>query len=359
VDFGLLGTEGVQGGFFKNGTGTTTLSLANTYTGPSVINSGTLIVTNATGLGTGANGGLNIVGGTLQVSGDITMPHTVITRGDAATSNTAGSIVSSGTNTIGGAINFGNPGGAFSNIISTDGTLTLTGAMSTSQAAPAVGVRTFNFGGAGDIVASGIISDNTSPVVVSKTGSGALSLSGFNDYTGGTIIQEGTVFLEGAVSGATTINGSGAVLAGGGMAQDIDLILGGIAPGNDDFPIGTLGADSLTLSPSASLFKFDLSSVDSQSDLLNLSGALTKGGGTMTFNFLGGKAGEIYTLMNFGSTDLTSADAASFLALGTPGTFSISSSALTYSVIPEPAVLTQLGLGLFMFGRFAGRRRRS
>jgi autotransporter-associated beta strand protein len=64
------GTNGTGGSLSKVGTGTVTLSGANTYTGGTTVNSGALLVTNTSGSATGT-GAINVTSGTLGGNGII------------------------------------------------------------------------------------------------------------------------------------------------------------------------------------------------------------------------------------------------------------------------------------------------
>lgn len=334
TDFGLL-TGGVQGGVILSGTGTTVFNLANTFTAGGSMSAGMVVAASSGALGSGANGGFSITGGSLHLKNDITLGFagTITTHGESAASDTNGSFMSTGNNTVTSPVVFGNVGGLVSNIVSLSGTLTLNGALSASLAAP----RTFNFGGPGDVVVAGAI---TGELAVSKTGPGTTTIANATDnsYSGGTFIHDGILRNQGLIVGPTTIDGAGAVLAGTGfVGGDVTLTSGAIAPGDGVSPIGTLTLGALSLSPTASAFHMDLSSVDDSSDLLTLS-SLVGGGGTVTFNFKGGTVGHTYTLFQFGSSNLSASDVSAFLTTGGTGTFSIASgNTLTYTVLTVEA----------------------
>ena len=81
---------GTGGSLAKTGTGTLTLSGANTYTGSTTVSAGTLLVSNGTGSGTGT-GAVNVNAGTLGGRGIISGPLTIGTgNGPGATLAPAG-----------------------------------------------------------------------------------------------------------------------------------------------------------------------------------------------------------------------------------------------------------------------------
>jgi autotransporter-associated beta strand protein len=168
----------------KTGGGTVTLSGANTYSGGTTLNAGTLqIGSSSTGSVTNGpvgTGTLTLNGGTLSSNvGDF------ITVRSIANAITFGGDVTFGTNTNFGALAF-----------SGAGTLT--------------GDRTLTF--IADVTYSGNIGESGGSFGITKNGSGTLKLSGFNTYSGGTTVNAGLLWLNsggalGSASGSLTVNG--------------------------------------------------------------------------------------------------------------------------------------------------------
>ncbi|HZB90496.1 MAG TPA: autotransporter domain-containing protein, partial [Stellaceae bacterium] len=210
-----------SGGLTKAGPGTLTLAAANSYTGGTVIDAGTLQLSGAGTLGSGA---LLLNGGTLALNG---------------TSQSVGSL--SG----GGAMSLGS------------GTLTVN--------------QTTNATYTGAISGSGS---------VFKTGSGTLILDSVNTYTGGTTVSAGTLEIgdinnpNASVAGDVTV-ASGGTLAGHGTVEgDLSNTAGGtVSPGGT---IGTLTIGGNYTQGSSSTLHIEVS--PTAASKLDVSGAASLAG---------------------------------------------------------------------------------
>jgi autotransporter-associated beta strand protein len=226
--------------------------------------------------------------------------------------------------------------------------------------APASGSHTFD-GLIANGAAGGILH-------ISKGGSGT-QVFGANfvgNYTGATLVNNGTLIIDGTLSAsATTVTSTltdTAILAGHGTVQAITLAGGAGFGGVLDISaatgsaLGDLNATSLawngTTGFAFSQLKFDLSGDSAASDQLVLSGAMTKGTGDF-FRFDFGNTGDAsvarpYTLVTavggfgtFAATDFTYTG----LSSGVTGSFEINGNNLNFvTVIPEPGTWVLLGI---------------
>ncbi|MDR7957737.1 autotransporter outer membrane beta-barrel domain-containing protein, partial [Salmonella enterica] len=288
----FINNIGGTGRVEKSGDDTLTLSGSNTYTGGTLISSGTLVASNVEALGTGDitdnavlelnTGGTfdNVISGSGQVvkSGDETLTLS------GANSYTGGTLISSGTlvandvNALGtGDVTDNatlelNTGGTFDNAISGSGqvvksgdeTLTLSGSNTYTGGTLISGgtlvASNVEALGNGDVTNDAVLELNTggdfdnaisgSGQVV-KSGDDALTLSGANTYTGGTTINDGTL-----------------------VATNVDALGSGDVTDNAVLELNTGGDFDNAISGSGQVEK-------SGDDVLTLSGANSYSGGTL------------------------------------------------------------------------------
>jgi autotransporter-associated beta strand protein len=179
----------------KTGGGVLTLSGANTYSGGTTLNAGTLQL-GASSTGSVTNGPVGT--GTLTLNGG-TLSSDV---GDFITTRSIANAI-----TFGGDVTFG--------------TNTNFGALAFSGAGTLTGNRTLTF--VADVTYSGNIGESGGSFGITKNGSGTLKLSGFNTYSGGTTVNAGLVWLNssgalGSSSGSLTVNGGIVDLGGNSIS---------------------------------------------------------------------------------------------------------------------------------------------
>jgi autotransporter-associated beta strand protein len=321
----------------------------NTYTGATTINAAaTARASNNNAFGTTAGSTTVTSGGRIQPNNNVTISEAVTLNGTGIASSGALQNVS-GTNIWSGQVTLGSA----TRINSDAGSLTLSSGTAVTGSGMALTV-----GGNGNTTISGVIA--TGSGTLTKDGSGTLTASAINTYTGATSVNAGTLKVSAggsiASSSLTTVN-SGGTIAGSGTVGALSLSSGGtVAPG--DSGIGTLNGSSATWNGGGA-FKFDLSNSGSTSDKLSLSGALTKGSaGTFQFDFQNSGLGVTgspvtYTLASFASTTFSAGDF-SYVNLGSlggqTGTFAIVSGGtqLQLTVVPEPGTFAMLlgGVGM-------------
>ncbi|MGB2092355.1 MAG: beta strand repeat-containing protein, partial [Akkermansiaceae bacterium] len=279
------------GSIEQAGTGTTTLNVANTHTGGTTISAGTLVIDDASALGTGAvtlSGGMladNVAGNTSSTNDIVATASTssAIINTSGGASDFSGTLSGSGTLNFGGTgdgqvganvRNFGSWSGSFSGTITHESvvggnTLFLAGLntpslkLSTSGSTSGAYTRfagtstigelsgtggvirgrngTLTVNQSTDTTYSGQLADEgTRTLTFIKDGSGSLTLDFANTYTGATTVNAGTITLTDAGrigNGGLTVNNGGAL----SIANDDFNSLDGAITVNEG---GTLSTDS-------------------------------------------------------------------------------------------------------------------
>ena len=204
----LSGIISGTGKLTQSGSGTLTLTGVNTYTGATVITSGALAITKASGLGTTAAGTTVSAGGALNLSGTVTFNAEALTLNGTGVSSGGALRNTANNNTFPGAITLGASG---VRINSDSGTLTLSGGITGSA-------KNLTVGGSGNVTISSVI--GTGSGTVTKDGSGKLTLSATNTYTGTTTISTGTL----ALASTGLINTTPAIVIAAGATYDVSAI---------------------------------------------------------------------------------------------------------------------------------------
>jgi autotransporter-associated beta strand protein len=239
--------------------------------------------------------------------------------GSATIANQAGGLVRFAASATGAKASIANAAGGtldVSGITAAGGTAV--GALS-GAGAVVLGATQLTLGGlnANDVV-SGTVSDKGSVFAppgsgiggsIVKVGSGTLTLSGANSYTGGTTVAAGTLAVNNA-SGSATGTGavqiqSGAGLAGNGtIAGVVNVASGGsVNPGSSP---GTLTVGGLNLDAGSTL-NYELGQAGvaggTLNDLINVNGNLRLDGTLNVAESTGGKFGAgLYRLINYTGT---------------------------------------------------------
>jgi autotransporter-associated beta strand protein len=304
IEVGGLDSDTTYGGILRNntnaapsvlaltkvGSGTLTLSGANnTYSGGTTVEAGILQVAATRALGAGP---IRIDGGTVRLATDAynafgtPEPAIVIESGGVLTAdNTTNNAHNLGALTLnGGMLSSNTVENVHGNFILNAGVTTGGASMSTINAT-AVSLRNtggiFNVanvnGGTDLLVLSRVINHPGLAGALTKTGAGTLELAGANTYTGGTVVNAGTLLVSntagsGTGSGAVSVN-SGATLGGTGrIGSHVNVnSSGSLAPGTS---VGTLYLDggNLTFDQNA-FFDVDIDTFG-LADLVQMDGGL-------------------------------------------------------------------------------------
>jgi fibronectin-binding autotransporter adhesin len=297
----LQGTLTGSGGLSFNGAARTELQGVNQVTGPIVLNSGTVALSNAAALG--GTGAVGLYDATLEIAG-ITLPRDIVLQGQRGTlkGTAAGATFSgvvsgtgnvvfnnaafTGTNTYTGAtelagalaLNGTAALGATSRVTIGVSTITLRAPLTLTQpVALASGLNTATIDTNGfDARLSGPISGYA--YTLTKTGAGTLTLEQTDRLSGVIAVNGGTLALEGIANLNNDLNndlnvGVQGTLTGGGHLLSSVVVNGTLDPGTD---VGSFGTKNVTFNNS-STFKLKLASATSH-DALDASGTVTLNG---------------------------------------------------------------------------------
>jgi outer membrane autotransporter protein len=314
-----------SGAFQQNGAGTTILTAANTYTGATAVNAGTLQAGAANVFAPGsaftvASGAtLNLASfnqtiGSLAGAGSVTLGSATLTTGTDNTSTTFSGTISgtggltkigSGTLTLSGANTYA--GGTLrlvSNQALGTGALTTTGSVvdyanGVTIANPIVlnSNTTQLQVTAGTATQAGVISELNGPRPLEKIGGGTLVLTANNTYSGPTNVTAGTLVVSGSIANSAVTVNSGSTLAGSGVAGAVTVNSGGtLAPGPTASPGAMTVAGNLAFQ-SGALYLVRVNPSNASRD--NVTGGSATLAGTVNATFASGSyAARTYTILS-------------------------------------------------------------
>jgi len=302
-----------SGGLTKNGSGTWTLTGANTYIGGTAVNAGTLAISNSM-----ANGGSSTItvnnGGTLQFKVDNVFGVHTVTALTPIVANAGGTVgIDSGRFDIIGPLSLN--GGTLNSLgtnsftgFALKGTVSVNGGTNGSTISGtgftlgSAGVTGTTFDVARGGTASGIdltVSANvfngantawTSPQAstLTKTGAGTMRISGNASYTGGTTVSAGSL----AFSGTNNLAGGNFRVGGAGGSSTLSFAGGSTtAATNSYLYAGTLSGDRAVVNAGANLSvgNVNLGTVSGASGALNVTGGtVSQSGGSAWWAFMVG-----------------------------------------------------------------------
>jgi autotransporter-associated beta strand protein len=288
----------------KSGTGTWTLSGANTYLLQTLVNAGILNIRNSSSLGavmtnetvpSAANAGTVVASGaTLQLQNNISVGAEALTLSGTGAAGQNGALVNvSGTNSYGGALTFGTANVAIS---SDSGSLALT-----STTAIVGGTRSLTLTGAGS--GSLAAAMDTTVSGLTKNGTGTWTLSGASSYTGATAVNAGTLNVTGSLGNtAVTVAGGASLAASSTFGGSLTVAnLGTLSIGNilTAGSTGTLTIGGNLVLNDSSLLLFDLGT---SSDLIQANGTLITLDGVVRVTTGAGFTAGTYKLIGYTGT---------------------------------------------------------
>jgi len=295
ITIGKAMTADGTGGLTKSGGGILTISGANTYTGGTIINQGTLTV--------GTGGTLGATTGALAVNN---------TNTDAGT-NAVLNLATAVDTTV----------GSLSGTIATPTSGTNTATINTATG------QTFTINQTADATYAGVIAGAGS-VTLGSSSTHTLTLSGTNTYTGDTLVSAGTLFVSGSLGNSSVTVGANGTVGGSGT-------LGGLL--HLDSGAGLVFNAGQTLTVNGATVSFGNFGV---ADLFGLDNTVAYN----TYTLIDGTATIDWTnIRNVGIED------AYDLGGGVHAYFQEGSLQLVVAAIPEPAAALLGSLGMLVLLR--------
>ena len=307
--------SGTGGGFFNGtataGNATITFSGSSNLTFVDTSTAGSAHITNNRSMGfffdsTAANAVITNTGGAdLRFSNTTTASNaTIINSGTVNFYNTASG---------GNARLIANAGGVFDfSSLTSAGT---TAGSFEGAGSFRLGSRTLTIGGNGlstnvtGVIADGGAGGGTGGALV-KTGTGALTLSGINSYTGATTVDAGALVVNGSIaaSSGVTVN-NGGILAGTGTVGNTTINSGGTLASGDGTAGSSMNVTGSLAFQSGAFYMVQLN--PATSSFTNVTGAATLGGSTVKAIYANGSyVVKQYTILTAASVSGTFASVA-------------------------------------------------
>ena len=341
----LSGVISGTGALTKSSTGTLTLSGTNTYTGGTTLNAGTLIVSGNEAIGTGT---LTLAGGTLRTDSTAsTINEAIVVSGTTAVFRGSAGLTLSGDISGAGTLNFGGSGsgqanGWFSvndNLDGFTGTISFEaagsgnyllfgGAVNTAAKLELSGVtngtyiglqstnktfgelsgtggrirawnKTLTINQSTDTTFAGVLEDinGNNELGFTKGGTGSLTFTGANSYEWDTIVNGGTLEVQGSINETERItvnNGATFKVTGTGSLGSAGTYSGG-GSGSGDIVINN-----------ASFFEYSSNADQAFTGAISGTGTLTKGS-TSTLSLSGVSSFSGPTVITGGTLSITGA----------------------------------------------------
>jgi len=312
----------------KSGSGTQTLSRANTYTGTTLVSGGTLALSGSGTLG-GSTALLTMGGGTLDLgglspsaigavsittaaaSGD-TIKNGSLTGASYAASNAAGNAIVSANLLVNGSAGLAKSGAG---ALTLSGTNTFTGATTVS-------------GGTLQATQSGALSSITGGITVSSSGTIlAVNYGGVSDYTAGQVV---TLLGKTTWSANTTYLGFDTTNGSGSYNNTLAMAAGVIKFGSNTLTLGAANTYTGSTAISAGTLAYGINQATPTASAVTINATAASGAAALDL------AGYNSTLnaITFGGTN-SGANAANTLSTGA-GTLTLSGN-VTYSTATLPA----------------------